>query len=530
MFRKTLPISALLLLACNGVPSRPMPGDYQPEAVTIRARFLDLPAGAISAGPRVYQMDRYKKSFRQVPTGSDVSLTTDEVEFHLAAIWGLSPEQYQLPDLRFFRVLVMAAPPYAPDRYDSIYPGSWEDPGRFLVYAMNATFWTPLGPNGPTLNFPQGYSWLRRRCGTTPGQIEMEVRPIDEVVELRHQDTTDPEQEDSDLEMSERALVEGCGATIPAADLGVRASFDVASSLAWSPDGTTIYYLSRPDEQDKTQTAGLRQVRLLDSSTSELTTIAKATGVQVGKPGHLFVSTSDSLLHVTLAPTVTAVPVLNVEGSTGVVSPDGQWLAYGDGRTHIIDLDTGTPLAGFEGPRGAPDRWSSDGRLAYWVFDEGQTSLNTLSLAAPSDVPSTYPAEQGIRTNVVWTRGGVMLTKTLGAPLWVEGASTVYVGDFGLTLADPATGITTPLLDATAGTVSSVPRTPFLDKAFAWTRKCLGPWTTVCSDALVRIDAVQATGETIATWSISVPVAISSDGRRLALGTSKGIYVKELPQ
>jgi hypothetical protein len=529
MSRNALPISALLLLACNGVPSRPLSNDYQPQAITVRARFQDVPATATTTALLVHWVDGYTgKTKRVITDGTELPLS-DEVHFQMPAARAIDSADYLGGPLRFFKVSAVLGPSYAPDQLTYSNPGLWEEPGLVLVYAMRATFWTPLGPTGPTLNFPAGYSWLRRSCGTAPGEITMVVRPIDEVVDFRHRDGS--YEEELDLEASERALVESCGVTTPAPDLGTRVSFDLARSLAWSPDGTTVYYVSIADEKDRTQTAGLRQVRLLDTSTSELTTIAQATDVQVGKPGHLFVSTSDSLLHVTLAPTVTAVPLPNVNGSKAVVSPNGQWLAYGDGRTRVIDLDTGAPVPGFDGPKGNPDRWSNDGRLAYWGEDGDQHSLNTVSFAVPGDVPKSYAVEQGLTKSVVWSSAGVMLTQTLlSPPSWIVQEDTFFVGLFGLTLLDLGTGAERPLLDLSSGMLWPVQRTTLPNKAFTWETKCLGPWLTVCTAKLLRIDAVQATVEPIATWSTSVPVAISSDGRRLALSTSKGIYVKDLPQ
>jgi hypothetical protein len=103
----------------------------------------------------------------------------------------------------------------------------------------------------------------------------------------------------------------------------------------------------------------------------------------------------------------------------------------------------------------------------------------------------------------------------------------------GLSLFDPATGFVRQILARSAGMLEASPigSSPIssLDVMFVWLTKCLGMFDTLCSSSLVKINLVDATVQTVAVSSNTGPVGLSSNGRRIALGASNGIYVKELP-
>jgi hypothetical protein len=62
-----------------------------------------------------------------------------------------------------------------------------------------------------------------------------------------------------------------------------------------------------------------------------------------------------------------------------------------------------------------------------------------------------------------------------------------------------------------------------------WTTNCLGLYNTLCTSSLFRVNLTTAAAEIVATASKTLPLAVSSDGRHLALSTSDGIYVRDLP-
>jgi hypothetical protein len=113
---------------------------------------------------------------------------------------------------------------------------------------------------------------------------------------------------------------------------------------------------------------------------------------------------------------------------------------------------------------------------------------------------------------------------------WSEWGSVSFEGSSGLSLIDPSIGVERTILDTAIGPITLVPGSWPLDTAFVWAKNCLGLFDTVCSYALLRVTLTTGVVQTVAVSHDLVPVGISSDGRRLALGTSKGLYVKDLPQ
>ncbi len=61
-------------------------------------------------------------------------------------------------------------------------------------------------------------------------------------------------------------------------------------------------------------------------------------------------------------------------------------------------------------------------------------------------------------------------------------------------------------------------------------KDCLGLFDTVCTYTLLRVTVTTGAVLAVATAPDAFPVALSADGRQLALGTPKGVYVKALPQ
>jgi hypothetical protein len=531
MLRRTLSLSSLLLCACSSGPDRPFADDYEAPAVLLHAQFTDPPAGEVDrAFLSPYWIDTRNMTIDALLFGGD-----DSVPFGATGVQFLLRAGKDVPqpggfghDVRFFMMSARLSLPSG-----SLYPGAWEQPGLLLVYAPQATTWSPFGPAGSTVTFPQGYSLLERTCGPVPGQIQMQVGSSDETIQLRHVDGST--HDTSDLEQSEQDFAANCGATAPAVAMGARVFFDRARELAWTPDGAGIYYLSVADAADKTRSVALRQVRLADSYASEWAIVPNGGGLQIDKTGALFLHDEAHLLAVVpgTPPTLatTSLP------ATALLSPDGRWIAYWDvsesTSIHIWDVAAGadlTVLTGiFEG-------WSPDAQLAYWSdlpapYPASEAapplSLSIFSPAVPGGNPSTYVVERsaGSARPVVWTSTGPQLAKV--PEDWTSDGS-ICIGCFGLTLVDPATGAERQVLD-TSVEVGLVYTSPMTNVMFVWRKKCGGLFDTVCSSSLLKINLLDATVQAVAESPEIVPIAISADGRKVAFGARDGIYVKDLP-
>jgi hypothetical protein len=523
MYRTIIALSAVTLCACTAGPRRPGLDDYRPTAVSIHASFVDLPTTEVaSASLSAYWLyaENDKPPSQRCAGNANAPFRSSEAQFELTAGATEYPDVGGLPELRFF---TLYASLWASGTPPGASAGYWGQPGTILVYALSATTWSPFGPGGQTVSFPQGYSWLVRTCGPLPGQIQMEVHSIDESVELRHIEGDVAAIAGSSIEASERIFVQSCGAVLPTTALGTRVSFDRAQSLVWSPDATSIYYLSKPVAEDPEQSAGLRQIRPTDLVSWELTTIPHGAGLQIAKTGTLFVSAANQLLSLSPAAPTTPTPVpLPSGGFSAVVSPDGRWIAH-DGvfdtqsgvHKGIWDVQANADIITFDGYLAG---WSPDNRLAYW-----SSGLAIWSPAEAGGNPQTYPlAHAGTPYDAVaWTNAG---------PLIAFGYPDDQTITLGFSLVDPVTGAERPVLDANAGRISIVSTTPLFGATLVWAKSCLGILDTVCSYNLMKIDLASATAKTVATSTESVPMALSSNGRRLAFGASAGIYVTDLPQ
>lgn len=523
MRRTIISLWVVSLCACSAGPSGPY--EYTAPAVNLHVRLADLPAGNVAhAWLTAYLLEEDSGSLSQQQTGSAFTpVSAGDVDFQLVEA-GARATIGSLPDLRFFQIFVGLSDSTA--SYDG-YPGNWGQPGLLFAYAVRPTSWSLFGPASQSVTFPQGYSWLRRTCALQPGEVEMEVRPVDEVVELRPMDSA-VVNGTLDAQASEKSFLASCGWAPPTADFGTRVSFDRGQSLVWSPDNASIYYLSLADPQDSTATVGLRQVRLADSSTFELATLPHGGGLQIDTAGRLFVWNQDHLLRSPPAPTTpTTLESLPLPPGASV-SPDGRWIAYpgppGDPSLHIWDVAAGVDLAAVDGSFAG---WSPGSQLAYWPYSSSQSGLTIFSPTEPGGNPRTYPHPYANPESVVWTSSGPLIAKM---PFdWPAAKNMSCGGCFGLSLVDPVTGSEQPVLNASAGLVFLASPRATLDFVFVWTKSCLGLLDTVCSYTLSRVNLTDASVSTITTSPGWVPMAISSDGRHLAFSTPNGIYEKDLP-
>ena len=538
MIRKSLVILVALQGACTAGPDV----GYTGPAFTLNARFVNLPAGEIrsvfvevsAVQYGAHPVDPQQSEVAEVLLDElSAPLVGDNAQIEFAA-GGYQRQQGSTfyGELRFFRLTSLLQLPTG--YYSNV--GTWDPHGYYLVQAQIPTTFSPFGPSGPTVEFPKGYSWLRRTCAVAAGAVEMTVEPTDEVVDFYEVDTPPTMRTDRwTIQLSERALVEGCGVTTPAADLGSRISFDHAQALAWSADGASMYYLAPADPTDPTQSVSLRQLRLADAATSEIVAIPVGHGLQVDTSGNLYVGNDDNLLRIDTSSSPTALVVIPVP-SEAVVSPDGRWLAHYPSilstsgpypwDIHLWEIQSGADLMAVNG---AFLGWSPDSSLAYW---SPSTTPATFSVLSPTALgqPRTYETMVSSTPTLVWSTDGPLLAQRPLAWSIQSDYSPACNSCFGLSLQDPVTGAVRPVLDASAGMIDIVPTPPVLGFMLVWARTCLGLYNTVCSYSLIRVDLANATAATVAVAGSEFPVAVSPDNQRIAIAASSGIYVKSLAQ
>jgi hypothetical protein len=558
MRRKALPILAVFLCACTAAPE---PAGYVGADLAINARFLDIPAGNVSGAVAFVDMVNYcgdatadsendlryirvsqGVSFPGLFSAGDARVLLYAFPDTLATVCGKGAST-SLSALRLFTLwsLLFFEPP---NDGTNVFPGYWAPVGLELVFASQATTFSPFGPAGQSVAFPQGYSWLRRTCGASPGQVQLEARPIEETAEFRPFDSLPPAEDQTQsssrgVGQSERSLVESCGAALPAQDLGARIVFDHAQSLVWSADGASLYYLASPDPQDPIQSAGLRSVRLADSVVSELAVVPFGRGLQSDATGQLYVvgqvGEAYSMLRVvpggSPAASLVVVPLQMTAFPSGepdipVLSPDGSWFAYtAQDGLHVWDIQSGSDQT-----VGSVDfiGWSPDSKLTYRPW----ANLQTLSVVSPAALgePMIFGIQANGSPRVVWNTNGPLLAQPpLAWSIQNDGFSGCSFC-FGLSLQDPSNGSQRQVLYASAGKIDIVSTPPVLGFMLVWARTCLGLYNTVCSYSLLRVDLTDGTARTVAVAAREYPVAVSPDNQSIAIATPSGIYIKSLVQ
>lgn len=530
MLRTSFVLSVTLLGACYSGPNQLE--YYRAPSLTVHAHVADVPADSpgyaeISLAMVELGLDRFPQPQASlVPTWGRSTraepMTAGDVQFVVGTDYYLARNAPSyLPQLRFFRLwatlpTAMGGPPEAPSAV-SWYPGTWSPPGVELVWAASAATFSPFGPAYPGVTVPAGYSWLRRQCGPAPGQIQTEVRPIDETVVFQHADWTPTSGIPPCLEPLERSYVESCGAVAPAQDLGTRVSFDRTSlaPIVWSADGANLYYLSQPDPQDTTKTVGVRKISLADGSSSEIATAPLGGHLQRDSAGQLYLADYDRQYRVTATAggpaTLTALPI----PGDAVLSPDGQWFV---GRGTLWSVATGEAVATFDGNFVG---WSPDSRAAFLAGEP--LVLNVVSPALPTQ-PNVYPAADA--SMIAWSSLGPMLVQT---PVdWPDDNYSFCMSCFGLVLHNLADGSVRQVLDASAGMIDLVATPPMLDTILVWARSCLGLYNTVCSYSLLRVRLSDGAVQIVAVSPDKYPVGLSPDGQRVAIAAPSGIYVKTI--
>jgi len=543
MLRSIFLCSMVSLIGCTAGPTGPY--EYVAPSVAVHVRFADVPVGeVVHAGldaEYLTNSNDYLPDNPHVMLGGSLvfnrsgtataTLNASEGRFELLHNSGYGGPQ---SDVHLFSVRASV----------SSQPGHWEQPGLLLVYAFQQTSWHLFGPGSPAVTFPQGYSWLRRSCGAVPGQIQMEVLPVDTTVDFRQVDSLP----DGDVYIvssdgvltrvgdsvhSEQEFVESCGAPTAAADLGTRIAYERTQSPVWSPDNASLYYLSLANENDPTGTVSLRQLRITDRLATELAIVPHATGLQIDSAGTLYLSNDEHLVRVSQTPgapaTLEPLPI----PPTASVSPDGHWASFYDSKTNATHIWDVVSLAEAGTVAGTVLGWSPDSQLDFWSStDPATTALNVQSPAALAAAPTSYIFSYPATPNsvrIAWDSSPYVISQSADWPEDVSMSCSACSGRFGLSILDLTTGTSRDAIDPSVGLIAFVSTAPVRGFVFVTATNCLGLLRTSCSTALLRVSLADATAQTSVSPFTNLSLGVSSDGRHVALGAEDGIYVKDLP-
>jgi hypothetical protein len=555
---QSVALGALTLAACGSGPYEAV--NTEALALTVGAQFVPPPTGSLgsveldlAAVRRCYDTPAVQNPSEVVLTGSFRSsatyssgITSFEFAAYPIANLGISDLASQpvcgigdFTNSRFFRFQGIS---------DS---GSWFALGQDLVYSINDGKLSPLGPEGPTVDLPAGYSFLRRACSDPPGSIVTTVSGPDQPITLSQ--ISDPSVSDNwgllaSLESEERAFLQSCGVTAPADDLGVPITFDIASQMIFTPDGGSIVYLHQTSPRSFVD---VRSLRLADGAATEIAQLQTATKLAAAPNGQLYVASVDDWSRVTPAASGPALVEMLPVPEWAQLSPDGRWFAFSN-----TDTATNTPItdvwdiARSVEVSGRPHgfiQWSPSSELV--VHGDGNsleirpvggtgTLLTFLGPARTSD-PGTFGGMDSVSglpvATLAWPSPSAPVIASLHAP-WIfatartpEGLGGREFGWVGLDLwAAGATPVKTAL-DASDGLLDLVPNAPPTPFVLVWAEKCLGLYRTVCTHTLLEVDAASGDAKPVATSDSEGTVAVSPDLRQVAIGTADGIFLKPLP-
>lgn len=400
--------------------------------------------------------------------------------------------------------------------------GRWSSADE-LVFAPEPTTYLPFGPGGTTLELPQGYSLLRRSCAN--GSIDYQfLRPDDAVVELRRSQPA-PQLDGAplaEIERDERTFLADCGVHPPDVDLGTPVSFDRASHLAFTADGAGLVYLGLADPTSAS--SPLRTVALATGAGQAIADVPAAQDLTVDQAGRINVDTNHRWARVvTAADGTSALHDLVAYNFGAWISPDGRWV-FAD--ANVWDTETNTVSTPTDGPF---VDWSPGSLLAL-------STPTSLRVRAVSGQPSTdfhFPGGDD-RLPPAWMGETPILMSTPIDWTWyvvhaLHGdVPQSCLGCYGLTLQRPEGAPAQQVLDASAGMLRLIvrQRAPFV---LAWARTCLGLHNAVCSYALWRVTLADQSARVVAVAAQDAPVAVSPDASKIAIATTRGIFVKSLP-
>jgi hypothetical protein len=461
------------------------------------------------------------------------------------------------PGLRFFRLTVIADFPF-PRSVSLVKTASgqqaltWISPLVDLVYAERPTRWKPFSPiEGPGVDFPAGYSLLRRSCGSpwVPGvynhqdQWKLEVVSVTDAIDFvpvpfESAALGDDYTPVPVLERTERGLLAACGTSMPPLPdrRATRISPDIATSLVWSPDGSRIEYLAKPDPLDPNRAGRLRSIGVQGGTSTELLAVSSAGDLQAPSTGELFVPTEHNLSRLRQAADGTwHLEDLQVPPNARV-SPDGRWLAYKDNglpadntafdaTSTVQSLVDGSVIHGIDHWGG---QWSPDSELVLWGE---KLTLSTPDGSVDRSFSLLVGGEGNIprQANLFWTLSGAPAFVGGQVDWDVEDEQSVdriaCMGCFNLSMSVLDSSPVREVGNWPSNKIELLSMVGVPGAAFVWERRCLGLYDAACWFELYRVSIPDGLADIVAISDQADRVAVSPDGHRLAFAAPDGIYV-----
>jgi hypothetical protein len=465
-------------------------------------------------------------------------------------------------------------------------PGTWLT-NAFVVHAPVALAFAPFGPDGPHVSVPVGTSIVRRTCGMPGSSGALELASSDSVLEFQRRPIDLPMDGSAQLEEDERRFLTGCGITPPPPSMGTRIGLDTPGALVWSGDQTRLYYLVPPltDTGPLWQRPPVSLRSLPSGGGAPIELVAGISGRLLVAPssGEVFVQDLDSGIERgqpqadgSVVLTRLAIPV--AQTNSPMFSPDGKWIALVGGaapfQTTIWDVAASAARTGAPGTAvgWAPDsrrlafRGPAEGLRTPFFVEDVQTGVSSpvgsgdgflwSSQGAPAIVHSPMAAGSSLTIDILDSGAAtrtVQLFSAGGAIAWADGRPIRIFGapwailqtldgnkwnsfpgsNAGLAIEDPLAGAPRTIVPTSETAPQSYAAYPELlsndGTVLTWTRRCFGLYGTVCVFQLHQITLPGGADRVVAVSNDPPVSALSPDRRRIAIGTSRGIFVKELP-
>jgi hypothetical protein len=450
------------------------------------------------------------------------------------------PYVFGAPLIRFFEPLLYFDP------FDGQGPPvPWVARDKIVVYVDTWVTFQPQGPTDDSITLAPGYSVLRRTCSGGDKAWRVESATPDEPMTFSpsilpnfHPQPRPPER--TLREQSERLLLKECGIEPPVANLGARLTFDRATSIQFSADGSELLYMVGIDPGDADRLASLRTVDLSTGSVRQVAAVRDAYKFQITeRPAEIYVWTQTDFQRLRVDretwETIGKVTV-SPDRFDHAVSPDGRWITFleytpesGGGDTRpalwIEDTDTGAARLWDKG-------FSSWTPASQLMMIENPTETGAYSyvvIISPADGQEVarFPFV-GVH-RVFWSDG---IPYSIASPIvWGPVASeSKFIGngrEFGVSGKGPGAGDAIEVLDQSAGSVEVAARSE--GAAFLWTRRCLGLFETVCTYELHRVAIPTLEDRIVAVSASAAPVAVSPRGDRIAIAAQDGVFIRSLP-
>lgn len=514
------------------------------------ARRVDLTLGAIPYCPAIALDVPIQPGGPVSPwmTASVQALDRSRDTMALTARGGGDPRAFgcpfNTPLVRFFEPWLFFDPNEGPGWGGPAVP--WVPRDRIVAYADDWVTYQPQGPTDDQLRLPPGYSVLRRTCngGDRAWRIELvdTQEPMTFFPSILPNFYPQPRPPELALrEQSERLLLQECGDQLPPQDLGDRLTFDRATSIQFSADGSQLLYMVGIDPADPERRAPIRSVDLSTRVVRQVTAVQGGYQLQTtGRSEDIYVWTETGFqkLRVTgeTIADVTTFPYRSVRS----VSPDGRWMTFLESTTVSIadgwkstqqewirDLDTGAA------------RPIERGNL-FWGWTPASqlmTIENPTETDALSYVVTISPVDGAVIDrfsfvrlhDVFWSAG---VPHSIASPvLWRPevGESRFAANDrgFGVSVEAAGTGDVVEVLDQRVGSIDVAARAD--GAAFLWARRCLGLFETVCTYELHRLTIPELQDDVVAVSDSAALVAVSPAGDRVAIASRDGVFLRALP-